>query len=305
MNEQKSGRGIIPWPWNLAVCVVIVLGTGYWIGYLFSALLGAAFLAWQRKLQPGMPEGGYCLEKTRKRISYLGLAVLLLFLGICVSVYGWMESQTDRASWDSMVYIKLVVSGIGGIGLILAGLYEGYAALRDSFWPEKSTLARSIRSQLPYPDEGSEVKKLFAIVDKDIKENGLWFDSIAVGREWILGDSASYIPRIRIFFGRDEIKCRTSNGHTRSTRIIELYILDDRKQTHIFSLRNPNELPQLLNCIQLRAPEALCRPYRELAKWRGKTEQEWNQMLQDYRLRQGTRETDEFLTTQAGNFFNS
>ena len=44
------------------------------------------------------------------------------------------------------------------------------------------------------------MKELFAIVDKDIRENGQWFDKVAVGKEWVLGDMASYIPRIRVFF---------------------------------------------------------------------------------------------------------
>ena len=33
-------------------------------------------------------------------------------------------------------------------------------------------LAKSIRSQLPYPDEAPPVEELFAMVDRDIQANG-------------------------------------------------------------------------------------------------------------------------------------
>ena len=46
---------------------------------------------------------------------------------------------------------------------------------------------------------------LFAMVDKDIQASGQWFDRVAIGKEWVLGDDVSSIARIRGVFSRDEI----------------------------------------------------------------------------------------------------
>lgn len=245
-----------------------------------------------------MPEGGYCLEKTRKRLASLGLAVIVLALGFCVAVYIFMMLKEDTSTWETMDYVKLAVGGLGGMALLLGGIYTAYTSVRDAFWPEKSTLARSIRSQLPYPDGAPGVKELFAMVDKDIQENGQWFDKVAVGKEWVLGDEASYIPRIRVYFGRDEIRTHRSETHTSTSRILELHILDDRRQHQIMTMRNPNELQAILDCISLRAPDALRRPYNEIGKWQEKSDMEWENMLREYRVKQGNREMAAF---QMGN----
>lgn len=298
MEQKKKGRRIIPWPWSLILAIVFVVGAGYFIGYLWSFLLAFGFFAWQRKNNPDMPEGGYCLEKTRKRLASLGLAVLVLALGFCVAVYIFMLLKEDTSTWETMDYVKLAVGGLGSLALLLGGIYTAYTSVRDAFWPEKSTLARSIRSQLPYPDGAPGVKELFAMVDKDIQENGQWFDKVAVGKEWVLGDEASYIPRIRVYFGRDEIRTHRSETHTSTSRILELHILDDRRQHQIMTMRSPNELQAILDCISLRAPDALRRPYNEIGKWQGKSDMEWENMLREYRVKQGNREMAAF---QPGN----
>ena len=294
MEQKKKGRRIIPWPWSLILAIVFVVGAGYFIGYLWSFLLAFGFFAWQRKNNPDMPEGGYCLEKTRKRLASLGLAVIVLALGFCVAVYIFMMLKEDTSTWETMDYVKLAVGGLGGMALLLGGIYTAYTSVRDAFWPEKSTLARSIRSQLPYPDGAPGVKELFAMVDKDIQENGQWFDKVAVGKEWVLGDEASYIPRIRVYFGRDEIRTHRSETHTSTSRILELHILDDRRQHQIMTMRSPNELQAILDCISLRAPDALRRPYNEIGKWQEKSDMEWENMLREYRVKQGNREMAAF-----------
>lgn len=243
---------------------------------------------------PQMRKSSYCLDKTRKKLLSLWLAVLFLFFGTACAIYGWTLLLEDKSAWTYMEYIKLVVGWGGTLGLLGLGLHMTYTSLRDALFPAKSTLARSIRSQLPYPDSAPEIHELFGMVDRDIEANGQWFDHVAVGKEWVLGDMASYIPRIRVFFGRDEIRTRTSGERVNTSRIIELYILDDRRQTQITTLRNPRELQPLLDCISLRAPDALCRPYSEYSSWRRKSDTEWENMLREYRVKQGEREMESF-----------
>jgi len=99
----------------------------------------------------------------------------------------------------------------------------------------------------------------------------------------VLAEKASYIPRIRVFFGRDEIRTHRSGERVNTSRILELHILDDRRQHQITILHNPKELQALLDCISLRAPDALRRPYSEYISWIQKSDMEWENMLREYR----------------------
>lgn len=240
----------------------------------------------------------YCFCITRKRLLSLWLALLLLFVAAALGVYSWMELGADRTSWEYMDYFKMAVGWGGGILFFLLGVGTAYTALRDALCPSRSALAKSIRSQLPNPKEPQDVRELFAMVDRDIEENGLWFDRVAVGKEWVLGEQASYIPRIRVFFGRDEIRSRRSGEQVNTTRILELHILDERRQHQVASLRKPRELQALLDCISLRAPDALRRPYSEYQAWCRKSDMEWEDMLREYRVKQGEREMAGFQLGQ-------
>ena len=98
-------------------------------------------------------------KKSRHRIPWpWGLILAIVFVVGAGYFIGYL--------WSFL----LAVGGLGGMALLLGGIYTAYTSVRDAFWPEKSTLARSIRSQLPYPDGAPGVKELFAMVDKDIQE---------------------------------------------------------------------------------------------------------------------------------------
>ncbi|MCI9149187.1 MAG: hypothetical protein HFI42_01630 [Lachnospiraceae bacterium] len=236
----------------------------------------------------------YCFCITRKRLLSLWLALLLLFVAAGLGAYAWLRLQEERSLWEVIEYAKLAVGVLGCILFLIWGLGTAYTAIRDAFFPGRSALAQSIRSQLPCPEEAPDVRELFAMVDQDIEENGLWFDRVAVGKEWVLGEQASFIPRIRVFFGRDETTTRRRGERMITTRILELHILDDRRQHQMTTLRKPRELRALLECVSLRAPDALCRPYREYASWCQKSDTEWEDMLREYRVKQGEREMADF-----------
>lgn len=268
----------------------------------------ALIFAFRRK-NSDASKGGYCLKRTRNRLVYLPLAILFLFLALAMGAFSVLLLKEDWSLWDYTDYITLAV-GIGGtLAFAAGGIYEGYTAIRDAFFPEKSRLANSIRSQLPNPDMAPGVQELFAMVDKDIAENGQWFDRIAIGKEWVLGDDATYIPRIRAVFGRNELKTVHRKSRTQATRIIQLLIVDDRQQVQITGLRNPRELEAILTCLRLRTPAALFLPYKEYTGFCGKTDLEWASMERDFRQRQAqmapqTRQTTSdqniILTDAAG-----
>lgn len=292
MDQGNKGGFRLKWPWNWVVCGVFVAGAGYFIGYLWSALLAALFLWWQKKRHPdAVPQGGYCLDRTRKRLARLlwSLLYLLLAAGCGVVFFmGFGEEKTEISDWAVWI-----VSG--GAFLLFAGccLYETYTDLRDAFFPARSRLAQSIRSQLPYPDEAPPVEELFAMVDKDIQENGQWFDRVAIGREWVLGDDVSSIARIRGVFPRDEIKVRYTNGRRQSARIIELYIVDDRKQVQSTGLRKPAELQAAVDCLRLRAPEAFFDTYARMSDFTAQSEEEWQAVERSVQRRRDQRLAEE------------
>lgn len=285
MNHLKGDKTGAGWRWALILGIVAVLAAGYFIGYLWSALLIAAMVSFYKKRHPGMPAGGYCLAQTRKRLSQLVWALLLLAVGAALGVFHWSLSRAGQPTAGSKEYVQYIISLIGAIGFIGAGLVTGFFALRDTFFPARSTLAKSIRAQLPDSGNDLGVSELFAMVDEDIKENGQWFDRIAVGKKWLLGERAGYIPGMRVIFGRDEVSYHHRNGSVQSTRIVELYVMDSQRRVWRFAMRNPAELPQLMNCITLRAPGILAKPFSEYPAFRKISDGEWEKILKEYDLK--------------------
>ncbi len=244
----------------------------------------------RHKEQPRAAGEGYCLGRTRARLSGLIWALLFLIIGLGCGLVFLAEMAGDKTGWEINDYIRLAAAGVLGLGGVLASIYEAFVSLRDALFPGKSRLARSIRSQLSRSDESMSTRELFAMVDQDIRENGLWFDRVAVGKTWVLGDDVSAISRIRAVFDRDEVIHRHVNGRTQSSRVIELYILDDKKQVQMTGLRDPKELKALIECLKLRAPEAVFLPYSQYHVYCGKSEEEWQALDRDCRYRQAQRE---------------
>jgi len=293
--EGKKGFEL-KWPWNWLLCGVFVAVAGWFIGYLWSALLAALFLWWQKKRHPNaVPQGGYCLDRTRKRLIQLVWALLCFLIAAACGVYVYAEYIEGVTDWETKDYVILAVAAVVCLGAFALGCYEAFTGLRDALFPGRSRLAQSIRAQLPYPDEAPDVSELFAMVDRDIQENGQWFDRVAVGRQWIFGDEVTALDRVRVVFGRNEVVQHHGNGRVRSDHIIELHILDDRRQTQVTSLRSAEELQPLLNCIHLRAPNALIRPYAEIASYNSKTDEEWQELEREYQARRTrlTRQEEE------------
>jgi len=292
--DSGNKRGFqLKWPWNWLLSGLFILGTWWFLG-IFSILLVALFLWWQKKRHPdAVPQGGYCLDRTRKRLARLIWALLYLAAALGSGVVFFMRMQEDRSAWKLEDWATLIVCGVIALGAALLCAYETYTDLRDALFPAKSRLARSIRSPMPYPDEAPDVTELFAMVDRDIRENGMWFDRVAIGREWILGDDAASLARVRGVFSRDEIRIRHSGGRQQSARIVELWIVDDRRQTQCTGLRRPGELEMAVKCLRLRCPEAHFSDYSGMSAFLDKTEEDWEAMERDYRLRRNRRLAEE------------
>lgn len=292
-NSNAPKRFYLKWPWNVLVYVLLAL-----VLNILSIPVILALNAWNKKQQPDGPEEGYCLQRTRRRLSCLLWALLLLFLAVVFLGVFFYQLPMEKSDWDTSDTVIFYISAPVGLLFAAACVYMAYIGIRDAFFPEKSALAKSIRAQLPRPEEAPPVKELFAMVDQDIQKNGIWFDRIAVGREWVFGDEVSLLSRIRAIFDRDEIVSRGSGKNRHHTRVIELYILDDRKHAQISTLRHPKELSMLIDCLKLRAPDALFLPYRQYHSYLSMSDDEWGEVEREYCERKTRREIQTARTAQ-------
>lgn len=249
MKEKKGG--FLRWPWNIVIYALLVIALR-----LFAIPVILILMRVQQKNNPNGVQEGYCLSRTRKRFSWVLWGILWLAVSGVAFWMLYIGLQQDRTYWENTDYVTLIVSGVAGVLLLLLGFYMGYRGVRDTFFLEKSTLADSIRSQLPYPDEAPPVKELFAMVDKDLKEHGQWFDSMGIGREWVLGDAATRIDRVRGIFVVDKIHTRQTGNHTTTSRELKLVLIDDRWQKWTTDFKNPDELRAAADCLALKVPGA-------------------------------------------------
>ena len=250
-KDERAGARFLRWPWNVVIYVLLAV-----VFRIFAIPIILLLMWYQRKNNPHGGAEGFCLSRTRKRLSCLFWFLLTLVIAAALGAVCYMGLGQDRAYWETMDYVTLVISGGGAVLLAMLGVYLGYVALRDTFFPEKSALAQSIRSQLPYPEEAPPVEELFAMVDRDLEENGQWFGPVGIGREWVLGDSVTKIERIRGIFVVDEIHQHHTQTGVRTRREMELVLIDDRWQRWGTSFQNPKDMQAAADCLALRVPDA-------------------------------------------------
>lgn len=283
-KETSKKRFYLRWPWDVVVYIVLVV-----VLRIFAIPVILLILWWNKKQQPDGPEEGYCLQRTRGRLTGLIWAALVL-AGGGLAIWFFAVAQTMPYEVERLkeeISFGYYLIPVAGAGAVLVGLFLAYRSLRDALVPEKSALAQSIRNQLPHPEEAPPVKELFAMVDQDLKQNGLWCGKLGVGKEWVLGDEVSRIPRIRGVFSRVEQHTRHAGNRTQVTWIYELWIVDDRRQRQVTSLRSRQELEQAMDCLRQRAPAAVfgvygSREYEDLVY----TEDDMKQFAQEQAYRQ-------------------
>lgn len=282
MKEKKGG--FLRWPWNVVVYVLLFI-----VLRVFAIPIILILLAIQRKNNPNGAEEGYCLTRTRKRISWVLWGALWAAISAGMFYMFHVGLQQDPAYRETTDYVTLAVCGGGGLLLLLLGVYMGYTGARDAFFPAKSGLADSIRSQLPYPEEAPPVEELFAMVDRDLEANGQWFDAVGIGQEWVLGELANRIDRIRGIFTVDEIRRHRSGKRTSTTRVMQLVLVDDRWQKHITDFKKPQELQAAADCLSLRVPEARRGVNDQWSSFWNMDESEREDFERDFRQRQNLR----------------
>ena len=286
MKEEKKGV-FLRWPWNVVVYVVLVIALRLFAIPIILILMGV-----QWKNNPHGAAEGYCLSRTRKKLSWVGWGLLCLVIAVVLFVTFYWGLQQDPAYRETMDYVTLVVTGGGGLLLLLLGVYMIYAGVRDTFFPEKSILAQTIRSQLPYPDEAPPVDQLFAMVDDDLKANGQWFGAVGIGREWVLGDAVNRIDRLRGIFIVDKVIHRRAGKRNITERVLQLELIDDRWQKHTTDFKDPQDLRTAADCLGLRVPEARRGVNDQIDHFWTTDESKREEFERDFRQRQNRRASE-------------
>ncbi len=165
-KESPKKRFYLKWPWNVVVYIVLVV-----VLRIFAIPVILLIMWWNKKQQPDGPEEGYCLQRTRGRLTGLIWAAIFL-IGGGLAIWFFLTAQSmpyEAEQLKEEMSFGYYLIPVAGVGAILIGIFLAYRSLRDALVPEKSALAQSIRDQLPYPDEAPPVKELFAMVDQDLK----------------------------------------------------------------------------------------------------------------------------------------
>ncbi len=251
MKEKGGGPAFLRWPWNALIYILLAI-----VLRIFAIPVILILMHIQRKNNPHGAAEGYCLSRTRKRAIWVLWSLLMLVIAAGLGMAFYTALGQDRTYWKTTDYVTLVVSGGGCVIMLLLGAYAGYSALRDTFFPAHSALAQSIRDQLPYPEEAPPVAELFAMVDGDLKAHGQWFDAVGIGQEWVLGDLVTRIDRIRGIFTVDKIRQHSTKTGVRTSRTLELVLIDSRWQRQATTFSKPQELKAAADCLALRVPEA-------------------------------------------------
>jgi hypothetical protein len=292
VNEKKGFY--LRWPWNVVVYVLLFV-----VLRIFAIPVVLLLMSAQRRNNPNGAAEGYCLSRTRKRLTWLLWALLAWGLAVSLGAVFFMGLEQDRAYWETADYVTLAVSGGGAALFLLLGLWLGYAALRDTFFPAKSALAQSIRSQLPYPDEAPPVDELFAMVDNDLKEDAHWFGPVGIGREWVLGDGANRIDRIRGIFLINELHQHQTQTGVRTSREMALVLIDDRWQRTGTSFNSLSDLQAAVDCLALRVPDAARGGSSQCTSFWTMDESAQEEFERDFRQKQSRRASSQ-LQQEAG-----
>lgn len=97
-GKNKLSR-FLRWPWMIIVYILLAA----FLGLLSIPII--LLLVWlQRKVNPHGVTEGYCLSRTRKRLSFIFWGLLLLFFGVAVGSVFVMGLGQDKSYWDMQDY---------------------------------------------------------------------------------------------------------------------------------------------------------------------------------------------------------
>ena len=227
----------------------------------------------------------YCRRRCISSI-WTGLGGLaLLLLGAVGTAAFWQELTTG---WEREPFETAALVG-GLIFLLVIGIILCYVGIQNVFFPEKSALACSIRSQLPYPDEAPGWEELFAMVDRDLAAGRQWFGRFCIGKEWTFGDTAMRIDRIRGIFHKMERHHHRGRHSRTTTYTYHLVLIDDRGNEQEHLLQNEDQMMNACRAVWERTPNAVCGGMEEYNRFVKRSEEQKQLFEQQFEKKESER----------------
>ena len=196
----------------------------------------------------------YCRRRTLARVSAVlwGFFCLLLTASLC---WGLLlpEHLSRSVYFEEHNLLFTVLFALVALLFLLLGVYLIVTGVRDVLLPARSGLAKSIRAQLPHPEEAPPYPELFELVDRDLVEHRA-FGSLRVGAEWVLGDRAVRLERVRGVFQKVEVRYRRKGG---ANHLFQLILVDDRRESHITNFHSRRTLADAGAYLLTRVPAAV------------------------------------------------
>ena len=86
-------------------------------------------------MRPGQPpQGGYCLDRTRKGLAKLLWALLALFFGFAGGLVFYMQMGEDRSAWELSDWAYTVFSAALCLGRQAAAIWSSLGLRRVVVW---------------------------------------------------------------------------------------------------------------------------------------------------------------------------
>lgn len=178
----------------------------------------------------------FCYNRSREHDLNWMLGSLIVALP-CFA-YGFYLYKEESFTWFNSLLFAVGAIAWGKLLVCLLTVMN----------PERGKLGKSLR---PYY-EGcitTDILSLFAVIDKDIAENGQQFDYVWVGKEWVVGGEAMRIDRIRGIF-TFEICIGIDQNE------LEICLVDRDQNIQVTSLGVERRLDALYDYLKYLVPRA-------------------------------------------------
>ncbi len=134
-KETSQKRFYLKWPWDLVLYILLAV-----VLRIFSIPVILLIMWWNKKQQPDGPEEGYCLQRTRGRLTGLIWAAIFL-MGGGLAIWFFAVAQTMPYEVEKLkeeLSFGYYLIPIAGAAAVLVGLFLAYRSLRDALVPEKA-----------------------------------------------------------------------------------------------------------------------------------------------------------------------
>lgn len=220
------------------------------------------------------------LCNSRSSKHYVKWAVMSLFTALCCIPVGFYPFLYGPFAWG-----PFFGSTIGTIALVMF-----VRSILVILTPGCGKLGKSVRL---YSDGtiNTGTQAVFAMIDKDMEENGRRFGYVWVGSEWVLGGEAMRIDRIRGIFSFKIWKGKQYE--------YAICLVDDRQNVQVTNLTFEKQLDELHHYLIALLPKAATGGFKDYMTFIAKDKDEMEAFNEEFLHPKRQLEDAEFVFTEA------